>query len=115
MIIDLTVQPTAGEVEMSTPKLALLALMLSVLTIPPARAQVTIDVAKITCEQFISWSVTDPRYIVLWLSGYYAGKGNNTIVDQENLKDNGEKIRNYCRNNRTATVMKAVEAVIGVK
>jgi hypothetical protein len=52
---------------------------------------------------------------VLWLSGYYAGKGNNTIIDQESLKDNGEKVRNYCRNNRTATVMKAVEVVMGAK
>jgi hypothetical protein len=101
----------AGEFIMSTPKLVLLGLMLSVLMVPPARAQVTIDVAKITCEQFISWSVTDPRYVILWLHGYHNGKRNNTLVDQETLKEDAAKVRDYCRSNRERTVMQAVETV----
>jgi len=96
---------------MTLPKLALLGLASSLLAVPPARAQVTIDVTKITCEQFISWSLTDPRYIILWLHGYTNGKRNNTLIDQEQLKEDGAKVRDYCRSNRTNSVMQAVEAV----
>jgi acid stress chaperone HdeB len=101
----------AGGSIMTTPKLVLLGLVSSILVVPPARAQVTIDVSKITCEQFISWSVTDPRYIILWLHGYHNGKRNNTLVDQESLKEDASKVRDYCRSNRERTVMQAVETV----
>jgi acid stress chaperone HdeB len=51
------------------------------------QAQVTVDVAKITCEEFmmqkLAWTSRD---IELWISGYYHGKRNNTIVDVETTK-----------------------------
>jgi hypothetical protein len=99
----------AGDAIMS--KLVLMGLLFGVLTVPPARAQVTIDVAKITCEQFVSWSITDPRYVILWLHGYHNGKRDNTLIDQETLKEDAAKVRTYCSNNRARTVMQAVESV----
>ena len=48
--------------------------LLMFLAAPAARAQVTIEVSKITCEEYLSFSVADPRDINIWLSGYYAGK-----------------------------------------
>ena len=38
-----------------------------------ARAQVVIDVSKITCDQFATYKIENPKYIVIWLSGYYHG------------------------------------------
>ena len=35
-----------------------------------AQAQTTIDVAKISCDQFVLMTVADPDYIAIWLSGY---------------------------------------------
>jgi hypothetical protein len=56
-------------------------LRLTMMTILPALvmwsgagAQVTIDVAKITCDQFTLYKVTDPQNIAMWLSGYYHGR-----------------------------------------
>ena len=50
---------------------------------PAARAQVTLDVAKITCDQFTGNKITNPDNIAMWLSGYYNGKRGNTILDTQ--------------------------------
>ena len=80
-----------------------------------AQAQTTIDVSKITCEQFLTFKVADPEFIGLWLSGYYNGKRDNTIIEVQSLKTNGEKIKHYCFVNAKQTVMQAVENIFGEK
>ena len=96
----------------STLPLAILALGL--LAAPVARAQVLVDVSKITCEQFVLWKVTDPDKIVIWLSGYYNAKRGNTIIDTKALEENAGKLRDYCRNNFKVPVMQAVETLLNV-
>jgi acid stress chaperone HdeB len=80
-----------------------------------AGAQVTLDLAKITCEQFVLFKLkdADPDQIVMWLNGYYNGKRNNTVIDVEALKVEAVKVRDYCRLNLSTTVMQAVEAALG--
>jgi acid stress chaperone HdeB len=92
---------------------AVAGLILALFVAPTARAQVVIDVSKITCEQLISWSITDPRNIAYWISGYYNGKRDTTIIDPQIFKDHVDKVTDYCRGNRARTVMQAVEIVIG--
>src|SRR6266446_5827322 len=101
-----------GEPFMTNPKLAV-ALILALLIIPEARAQVLVDVAKITCEQFVLWKVTDPEHIAIWLSGYSSGKRGDTVIDTQKLKENTDEVTNYCRANLNLTVMQAVETVLG--
>jgi hypothetical protein len=43
--------------------------LLGLLAVPAAQAQVTMDVSKITCEQFLQSSV-GPQDHRIWLSGY---------------------------------------------
>jgi hypothetical protein len=86
---------------------------LAVLMISAAQAQVTIDVSKITCEQFRNYAITDPSNIATWLSGYYNGRRNNTIVEAQGFKHNLERLKDYCITNRTVTVMQAIEAILG--
>lgn len=78
-----------------------------------AQAQVTIDVSKITCKQFRDYAITDPNNIALWLSGYYNGQRNNTIVNVETFKENLEKVKDYCITHPSVAVMQAVEALLG--
>ena len=56
----------------------------------PAQAQVTVDVSKITCEQLemqaLPWTSRD---IVLWVSGYYHGNRDNTIIEPDAIKRDG--------------------------
>jgi acid stress chaperone HdeB len=57
--------------------------LLTLLSASPAQAQVTIEVAKITCLQFVSGEIGQPRTVAAWLSGYYHGKKNSTSVDKQ--------------------------------
>ena len=90
-----------------------LTLALMTFAVPPATAQVTIDVAKITCDQLVLFKVAEPHEIAMWLSGYYSGRRNSTIVDVQNLKERTDSVYEYCINNRKVTVMEAVEKVLG--
>jgi hypothetical protein len=56
------------------------------IAIPAAHAQVTVEVANITCEQYLAFSVADPRDINIWLNGYYHGKHGSTVFEPQRLK-----------------------------
>jgi acid stress chaperone HdeB len=94
-------------------QLTLAATMLALVSWSSAQAQVTIDVAKITCDQFTLYKITDPRNIAIWLSGYYHGQRNTTTIDTQQLNDNLRKITDYCNLRPQETVMHAVESVFG--
>jgi acid stress chaperone HdeB len=90
-------------------------LALSFIVASPAGAQVTIDVSKITCEQYIRYTVANPHDIAVWLSGYYNGKRNNTVVNTQEFREQALTVLDYCVVNQTSTVMDAVEKVLGGK
>jgi|SRR4051794_6536144 acid stress chaperone HdeB len=94
-------------------RLTIPAILLSLSAWSSAHAQVTVDVSKITCDQFTLYKITDPRNIAIWLSGYYHGLHKNTIVDTQALSDNLRKITDYCNLHTQETVIHAVESVFG--
>jgi acid stress chaperone HdeB len=81
----------------------------------PAGAQVTVDFSKITCEEYILYTVADPHDIAMWLNGYYNGKRNNTVLDAQEFREHAKKIMDYCDFNLKSTLMDAAEKVLGVK
>jgi acid stress chaperone HdeB len=82
----------------------------------PGHAQVTIDIAKITCGQFLAYTIADPKDIALWLSGYYTGKrGGSTLVDAQAFRANYDRLRSHCLVNQDTPVMQAVETVFSDK
>jgi hypothetical protein len=91
----------------------MMTILLALMTWSGAGAQVTIDVARITCDQFTLYKVTDPQNIAIWLSGYYHGQRNTTTVDTQQLAGNLQKIKDYCNLRPQETVMHAVESVFG--
>jgi hypothetical protein len=76
-----------------------------------SRAQVTLDVSKITCNQFAAYKITNPRNIAIWLSGYYNGKRDNTIIDMQELMEDTQKLQDYCILHPETPVMQAVEVL----
>jgi hypothetical protein len=90
-------------------RIAAMVVALAQLTSVSANAQVSVDIAKITCDQFVLFQITDPRNIAIWISGYYNGKRNNTVIDTQVFGANFEKLKDYCRANSNLTVMQAVE------
>jgi hypothetical protein len=89
--------------------MALLPLV-AIFAAPQAQAQVSVDVAKITCRQLFFDKMISPneKSLALWLSGYYNAKRNNTILDLGALAKNVDKVEDYCRMNEDVTVMDAV-------
>ena len=77
-----------------------------------AHAQMTIDVSKITCEQFRTYKVANPNYIAIWLDGYYSSKRDSTIVEVQSFKDNFEKLNDYCITHLKEPVMEAAKALL---
>jgi len=92
-------------------KCVLPGLVLALLTAPAGQAQVTIDIAKISCKQLTLLKV-NPDYIALWLSGYYNAKHDNTVVDVQRFKDFAAKVKRDCLYGNQGTVMETVEKLI---
>lgn len=93
-------------------KLVLVALALA-LPGSAVQAQVTVDVARITCWQFVTYKVADPKLIAVWLDGYYQGRRGSTIVEPQALEESEEKVREYCIHHESEPLMQAVEKILG--
>jgi hypothetical protein len=80
-----------------------------------AFAQVSVDVSKITCKQFVLHEVARPRLIAIWLSGYYAGKRGFPTIQVQALEKNMKELENFCKkvDNLEVPLMQAVEKVLG--
>jgi len=78
-----------------------------------ARAQMTVDVAKITCRQYLFDRTFSPRapMIANWLSGYFNGQKNNTVVDLGAMAKNKDKVEDYCR---LVTLVEAAKSALGL-
>src|SRR5690348_8609986 len=64
-----------------------------------AQGQVTVDVSKITCEQFVLYKIADPKNIAIWLSGYLHGQNNSTVVEPQAFESNLGLLKDYCMTN----------------
>jgi acid stress chaperone HdeB len=93
----------------------ILALSVVLLMGQIVHAQVTLDVAKITCKQMRGYEITNPNNIALWLSGFYHGKTGSTTLQVDEFKGIAEKVNDYCISHPTSTVMQAVESTAATK
>jgi len=113
-----------------------LVLFSIVLAMVSAQAQVSIDVSKITCAEYVHDKIPTPDFVSFsavgslplearsmlsrwlianWLSGYYHAKRNNWIIDSESFENNVNKLNNYCydEKNFKVPIMEAIERVLG--
>jgi acid stress chaperone HdeB len=93
-------------------KSVVVGLLFYLVTVSSVRAEITIDISKISCKDFLLPTFILPDDIAYWLSGYYNGKRGNTVLDVAGLRDYVNKVEQYCLANKEMTVMKAAEAVI---
>ena len=94
-------------------KLLTATLVAGLMAVSTLRAQVTLDVAKLSCEQFVTASVANPDRLAIWLNGYYHGKRGDTLIDTERLTEDTKKIQQYCIQNSETQLLQAVESVLG--
>ena len=89
-------------------------ILITFLATPSAHAQVSVEVSKITCDQYLTFSVASPRDINIWLSGYYHGKQGSTLFEPQKLKEDADKLRAACGKNENLKlpVMQVIEKVL---
>jgi hypothetical protein len=94
-----------------------LGLAITLSTALLAHGQVSIDVSKITCDQFAQGKVGLPRTTAIWLNGYYHGKIGSTTIDTEQSEAIFGKLMDYCRTgeNGKVLVMQALERLMKSK
>jgi hypothetical protein len=66
-------------------------ILLLVCSAQTAHAQVTVDVSKITCEQFIVLPKADS--IAIWLGGYYHGDRHTSVIDVNKFEETARNLR----------------------
>src|SRR5262245_55080981 len=79
-----------------------------------ARAQVVVDVSKISCDQFATYKIENPQYIAIWLSGYYHGARGGMKVDVQTLSADAKKVEHYCLSKPDIPLIQAVKTVLGI-
>jgi len=92
-----------------------LGFFLEVASVMPLHAQVTIDGAKITCEELIDARDVTPRAIFAWIIGYLSAKRDTTLIDPAALRNQARDVERYCyqEKNFKIPVMKALEDLSG--
>ncbi|MCK9909027.1 HdeA family protein [Microbacteriaceae bacterium K1510] len=93
-------------------KYLLLTGLMIVAALDSSHAQVTVDVTKITCRQFLL--MRNAEALSYWLSGYFHGRRGDTIVDTEALKSNMKTLRNECHtgDHMQSPIMQIIESSI---
>jgi acid stress chaperone HdeB len=88
-----------------------LGFAITLLSASLAHGQVTIDVSKITCDQFAQGKVGLPRTTAIWLNGYYHGKRGSTTIDTQQSEAIFGELMNFCRTgeNGKLPVMQVLE------
>ena len=74
-----------------------LGLAITFLSTSLAHGQVTIDVSKVTCDQFAQGKIGEPRTTAVWLNGYYHGKNGSTIIDTQQSEVIFGNLMDFCR------------------
>jgi hypothetical protein len=95
-------------------RLILLCTLSALLWSFAARAQETVDAAKITCNQFMFGRIADSRTISIWLIGYYAGVRNNSVIDVAAVQKSSQDLMKYCMAHSEVAVMDAAKSVFNV-
>ena len=84
--------------------------LLIAFAVQSARAQMTVDISKITCDQFNVMEKQDS--VAIWLSGFYHGQKRDPVLDMSAFEETVRKYRAMCRqgDNFTRRIMDLLES-----
>jgi acid stress chaperone HdeB len=88
---------------------AVAALMLAAV---PAMAENNLDLAKVTCKDFLAAGKDNISIILTWLDAYYLGKDDPPVIDFDRMAKSGQALGKYCGENGDATLAKAADKVM---
>lgn len=95
-------------------RLKTLGVMIAISVVPiNAHAQLTIDMASITCKQYLAMSPEQSRNFSSWMSGWFSYQTRRTFVDFLQHQQNVTKVKGWCNYHWNEPVMSALKAAIG--
>jgi len=95
-------------------RLKSLSLIVAISVVPiAAHAQLTIDMASITCKQYLAMPPEQSRNFSSWMSGWFSYQTRRTFVDFLQHQENVAKVKAWCNYHWNESVMSALKATIG--
>ena len=93
------------------PWLIILGPGLALVGLQSVQAQVTVDITKITCNEFLAGELTDLRSLAIWLNGYVNGARGKTLIDLLSVGENN--LIDYCVSHTNTLFWDAARNVVG--
>jgi hypothetical protein len=75
----------------------------------PSAAQISVDMNRITCGNWLGYSPEDRDFVRSWMSGYYNAAANSNILDYDRLQRNSAKVAAYCKKHMSDTLPTAIK------
>jgi hypothetical protein len=83
-----------------------------ILFVPALHAQTSnVDVAKMTCKEFVALPQERASAVTTWLDGYYTEEDDPKLIEFDAISASAEKLINFCKQNPNATLLSASESV----
>jgi hypothetical protein len=74
-----------------------------------AHSQVTVDMARVTCAEYLALSAADSAVFSAWMSGWFNQKTGYVFVDLNAYARNVANVKAWCTSNPTQTVMAGLQ------
>jgi hypothetical protein len=79
-----------------------------------ANAQLTIDMGRITCEQYLAMPPTRSNDFSAWMSGWFSFKNDRPFVDLVVHQKNIARVKEWCKFHPGESVMTGLKNAIVV-
>jgi hypothetical protein len=79
-----------------------------------AHAQLTIDMARITCEQYLAMTPARSNDFSAWMSGWFSFKNDRPFVDLVVHQKNIASVKEWCKFHPRESVMTGLKNAIVV-
>jgi HdeA/HdeB family len=110
-IFKIRVDPTSRTTSM---RCGLISLTFAVAMVPVvANAQLTIDMGKITCGQYLAMPPSQSDNFSAWMSGWFSYQNRRTFVDILLHQRNIASVKAWCQYHQAESVMYGLQQAVG--
>ncbi|ABD08446.1 conserved hypothetical protein [Rhodopseudomonas palustris HaA2] len=83
------------------------------LAAPVGARSETLDLATMSCKQFVESDPDTIKMVLTWLDGWYKGDSDDALIDTEVFVSNAKKFGVYCGANPSVSIVTAAEKILG--
>jgi hypothetical protein len=92
----------------------LISLTLAISIVPVvANAQLTIDMGKIRCDQYLAMPPSQSDHFSAWMSGWFSYQKSRTFVDLALHQKNIASVKDWCKYHPAESVMYGLQQAVG--